>query len=163
MTYHSLQSNIKSDSVNDTGLDTVKHMQGFQEGLSCATASFTLQDTVCHTIEKGSNAYVACLDQKAAFDSLWHKGLFLIICGLGLTGKILRLLIAAYSRLKCVVPVNGITSESIDVKQLCWQGGVLSTFLYLIYINQFLLELGKPTMAAKYTSLHVWKIMEAKC
>jgi len=117
--------------------------QGFQEGLSCVTTSFNLQETVHHTIEKGSNAYVACLDQKAAFDSVWHTGLFHKMCELGLTGKILRLLIAAYTRLKCVVRVNGKTSDSIDVKRSVRQGGVMSTFLYLIYINPLLLELEK--------------------
>ena len=48
--------------------------QGVQKGLSCIIAAFNLQETVFTQIENGSNAYTACLDQKAALDSVWHMG-----------------------------------------------------------------------------------------
>lgn len=115
--------------------------QGFQKGLSCITTCFTLQETIFHQIESGSNAHVAFLDQKAAFDSVWHTGLFYKLGRLGFTGQILRLIADMYTDLKCVVRVNAVTSEPLNVTRSVRQGGVLSTFLYLTYVDQLLVEL----------------------
>ena len=50
--------------------------QGFRKHLSCITTSFNLQETIFHQIEQNSNVYVGMLDQRAAFDVVWHSGLF---------------------------------------------------------------------------------------
>ena len=110
--------------------------QGFQRELSCITACFNLQETVFHQIENGSNAYVACLDQKAAFDSVWHMALFSKLGYLGFTGKLLRTIIDSYTDLKCVIRIHGTTSKPLNVVRSVRQGGVLSTFLYLEYVDQ---------------------------
>ena len=49
--------------------------QGFQKGLSCLTASFSLLETIYHYIELKSKVFVAFLDSRKAFDTAWRKAL----------------------------------------------------------------------------------------
>lgn len=118
-----------------------QQQQGFQKNLSCITTAFNLQETVYHQIERNSSVYSGFLDQKAAFDSVSHDGLFFKLGKLGVIGKPLRLLQSAYKGLRCVIRVNGATSTSLDVKRSVRQGGVLSTLYYLIYIDELLQNL----------------------
>ena len=48
---------------------------GFKKGFSCLHTAFVLQEAIQHTREAGKKAYMALLDTKKAFDTVWHKGL----------------------------------------------------------------------------------------
>jgi len=91
--------------------------QGFQPNLSCITTAFALQETVLYHIERHSDVYVASLDQKAAFDTVRFRALFLKLGRLGFTGPFLRLLMSTYTNLKAVVRISGFTSDTIMVKR----------------------------------------------
>lgn len=118
---------------------------GFRKQLSCTTAAFNLQETIFHQIERNSHVYVAFLDQKSAFDCIWHDGLFIKLGLLGITGKILRLIRNSYTDLKCVVRHNGKSADAISVERSVRQGGTLSTLYYLVYVNQLLVDLENST------------------
>jgi len=122
--------------------------QGFQENLSCITTAFNLQETILHNIEQNSNVYVAQLDIKGAFDSVWHDALFYKLGMMGIKGKLLRILKSSYKDLKCRIKINGSTSGLIDVKRGVRQGGVTSSFLWLIFINDLLNELTTSKLGA---------------
>ena len=49
--------------------------------------------------------------------------------------------------------VSGLVSQTIDVKRSVRQGGVLSTFLYLVYINDLLDELESSGYGSKVMSV----------
>ena len=121
--------------------------QGFQKQLSCITAAFNLQEPIFHCVEKNSRVYVAFLDFKAAFDSVWHEGLFEKLFELGLKGKILRIIMNTYSDLSCRIRVNGMTSDIVKIERGVRQGGVGSTFYYLVYIDELLHQLQKSNCA----------------
>jgi len=108
---------------------------------------------VLYHTERNSDVYVASLDQKAAFDSMRFTSLFLKLGRLGFTGPIFRLLVATYKELKAIVRVSGLVSQTIDVKRTVRQGGVLSTFLYLVYINDLLDELESCGYGSKVMSV----------
>jgi len=149
-----------------------RQQNGFQRNLSCLTTAFNLQETVNFHIERHSDVYVAFLDQKAAFDTVRHQALFLKLGRLGLVGKILRVIIASYEYLKCAVKVataNAVgpsiskTSENVmtsmtpmtfDVIRGVRQGGVMSTFLYLVYIDDLLRDLESSSNGANIMSVN---------
>ena len=91
--------------------------QGFQKGVSCITAAFNVQETVYHQIEQISKVFMAFLDIKGAYDSVWHKGLLCKVGQLGITGKILRLLVNSYYDLKCAIRGQGMTSLHVTFLQ----------------------------------------------
>ncbi|MES9883665.1 MAG: reverse transcriptase family protein [Sedimenticola sp.] len=107
----------------------------YQKLLGATTVSFNLQETVAHNRELSSDTFAAFLDTSKAFDNVWHYGLFTKLWDFGIRGRILRLLIECYTGLESRVSVNGVTSSVFPVKQGVRQGGVMSTWLYLLYVE----------------------------
>ena len=126
---------------------------GFQKQFSCITEAFALQEIIYYNIECQCNVYVAFLDQKAAFDCINHDRLFVKIGRLGIKGKSLRILQTSYENLKCIIRTCNTTSDVIDVRRGVRQGGVLSTFYYLAYIDELLQLLESSGYGAKLESL----------
>ena len=127
--------------------------QGFQTGYSCITAVFNLHETVLYMSEQRSEVYSAFLDIQGAFDVVWHDGLFYKLGELGITGKLLRLLINSYSDINCVVRLQAKTSDTIKVTRGVRQGGVLSSFFYLVYIDELLYKTQESNSSAKLLSV----------
>ena len=96
---------------------------------------------------------MASLDQKAAFETVRFRALFLKLGRLGFTGKFLRLMIATYTIFKAYVQMSGLTSDAIAVSRSVRQGGVLSTFLYLVYVNDLLIDLELSGYGCKVLSV----------
>ena len=48
---------------------------GFQEGVGCTEASFTILETINHKLERGSKVFSCFLDVRKAFDTVWTDGI----------------------------------------------------------------------------------------
>jgi hypothetical protein len=118
-----------------------KQQQGFQKYLGCLTASFNLQETILHNVEQGNNVYVSFLDSTKAFDTVWRNGLMLKLYELGIKGKIWSLINDCHQGTSSAIIVNQTQSRWFSVDKGVRQGGVLSTFLYLVFINDLINEL----------------------
>ena len=103
--------------------------------------SFTLQETVNYFTERGTNVYCCLLDVSSAFDTVWIDGLFSKLFNIGINGKIWRLLYNAYLNMKSCVLYDGLLSDWFHLKQSVRQGGVLSAWLYILFINDLICEL----------------------
>ncbi len=131
------------------------------------SAAFNLQETIYHNIDLGSNVYGAFLDIQKAFDTVWHDGLLYKLHNLGIQGKLWRLLRNYYKDLVSHAKINGVSSQIIPVTRSVRQGGVISTFFYLVFIDELLTQLesshsgatvcsvssGNPTLADDITCL----------
>lgn len=120
--------------------------QGFQKELGCLTASFNLQETIIHNLKQGSNVFVCFLDTSKAFDTVWRPGLMFKLYELGIKGKLWSLINKCHQNTLSSIVVNQTRSEWFPVQQGVRQGGVLSTFLYLVYINDLIhaIQSGSP-------------------
>ena len=116
-----------------------------------------MQQTVYYQTENNSAVYVAFLDQKTAFDSVRHRALFLKPDRLGLVGKTLRGIQTSYTDLQCKITLSNVTSTPFEVIRGVRQGGVFSTLLYLVYVDQLLreLEISKHGAKVMYTGVCV--------
>ena len=132
-----------------------RQQQGSQKQLSCITTSFNLQETVYYNVERSSDVYVASMDQKGAFDSVRHTLLLLKLGRLGFVGKFLRIIKAESTGLQCVVRYSNMTSLPFNVVRGVRQGGVFSTFLYLVYINELVSLLQDSDLGCKIMSISV--------
>jgi len=56
---------------------------------------------------------------------------------------------STYHNLKAVVRVSGSTSDTLTVKRSVRQGGVLSTFLFLVYVNDLLNDIERSGCGSK--------------
>ena len=107
----------------------------YQPGKSCNLATFTLQESALHNVERGSKVYACFLDSSKAFDTVWFNGLFYKLYNMGIRGKTWCLLRAWYSKLSACVALNDRYSDHFPIKQGVRQGAVLSPWLFLVYNN----------------------------
>ena len=62
---------------------------GFQEGVGCVEASFTILETINHMLESRSKIFGCFLDVHKAFNTVWIDGLlFKLFTGLEIEGRI---------------------------------------------------------------------------
>ena len=57
---------------------------GFRKGLGPSHTSFILKEVILSSRARGKKCYVAFLDARKAFDTVWHHGLFVKLSELGL-------------------------------------------------------------------------------
>lgn len=129
--------------------DQISALQGgFQKGLSCVMTSFLLRECISYSKEQGSKVYVCFLDSQKAFDKVWHDGLFYKLKELGVNTPELNAIMDMYKDMTGCVKYKNFTSDTFNVSQGTKQGGVISPFFYLVYIDQLLrdLERGKCGM-----------------
>ena len=125
-------------------------LQGsFRPGYSYLRTAFLFQETIAHLHERKKKVYVALLDVKKAFDTVWHAGLFFKLQQVGITWQALYFLRQWYEHSTCSVLWNGKPSQTIHINQGVKQEGVLSPFLYNLYVNDLLLELENSGLGAR--------------
>ena len=112
-----------------------------------------MQEKVAHNTELNSDTYVASLDSSKAFDHVWHDGLYSKLHDFGISGKALKLIMASYCDMSSYVLVNGTKSKSFEIKQGIRQGGVTSTWYYLLSIDGLLYELQESGTGCKIGSI----------
>ena len=114
---------------------------GFRANISCNMSSIMLRECILFAKENHSKLYVCFLDVQKAFDKVWHNGLFVKLYEKGIKSNLLRTIIDLHNDMKSCVLYNGNYSDWFPVLQGTRQGGVLSPFLYLCYIDGLINEL----------------------
>ncbi len=94
-----------------------------------------------HTRNGGNDVYVVLLNAKKAFDTVWFDGLFYQLYLQKIDFGFWHILRSYYKGCQCCVRVGGVHSEWFPVLQGMLQGGVLSMYLYQIFINPMLIQL----------------------
>ena len=90
---------------------------GFKIGHSCSHTALILQEAISSVREAGSKAYVAFLNIKKAFDTVWHAGLLVKLHQKGVTGHLWRLINSWYTYSSSCVLWNGTRASSFVLKQ----------------------------------------------
>ena len=121
--------------------DTDRLQFGFREGVGCSDALFTVKSVIDYFTKNGSTVNVAALDISKAFDRISYYALFSKLIKRKFPIQIINILISWYS--KCCVQVKwkDTYSESFPISAGVRQGGVLSPFLFAIYIEDIVNEL----------------------
>ena len=114
---------------------------GFKKNSSCNSALFTFTEAVKFCNNHGSNVYCAFLDASKAFDKVLHNGLFLKLIKRNVPFAFIRLLRYWYSHLSCIVRWNGVTGPAFPVLCGVRQGGILSPFLFAVYVDDLISNL----------------------
>ena len=125
-----------------------KQQQGFQKELSSITVAFNLHETIYSVIELNSIAYVAFLDIRKAFDTVNNSMLFKKMDEMQIPKQITNIIQQAYIGMKSIVFINGKQSKPFKIKNGVRQGGVLSSLLFLIFIDGLLKELEQSGLGA---------------
>ena len=109
---------------------------GFQEGVGCTEASFTIIETRNHMLERGSKIFNFFLDVRKAFDTVWIDGLlYKQYLELGINGRMWLAIKGLYTIVTAQAFYKGSLSRKIDVSQGSGQGRILAPFMYKVYVN----------------------------
>ena len=118
---------------------------GFQEGVGCTEASYTIIETRNDMLERGSKLFSCFLDVRKAFDTVWIDGLlYKLFLELGIKGRMWLAIRDLYTNIEAHVLYEGSLSRKIDVSQGTGQGRILAPFMYKVYVN------GLPTVLSNH-------------
>ena len=120
----------------------------YQEGLSSINATFGITETISYNVERGSKVFLCLLDSRKAFDTVWHSGLFCRLYELGISGKLWKLILDAYTGMTSSVLFKGVTSDQFKILQSTRQGSIWGSLFFLIVINPLISELRKMDIGA---------------
>lgn len=121
--------------------------QGFQRDFICLTASFSLQETIYHNVELNMRVFVAFLDSRKAFDTVWLNALMVKLYNLGICDNLWCIIDMFYSNTLSVVVY-------FPVMQGIREGGVFSGYLYLVFINDLLKQLGECPFGSRIITIN---------
>ena len=128
-----IELNLRSDNQSEMQF-------GFTPGLSPNMAALIVSE-VCAETSARKPLFITTLDSQKAFDVVNRKILLDKLYNLGMELEIWNLIYKMHDGLSATVKWQGRKSGSFSVEQGVRQGGVLSTHLYKVYINELLLDL----------------------
>ena len=121
---------------------TTNDLQGAcKEGCSSLHTAFLLRETISYLLEQGSTPYVALLDTRKAFDSVWHNGLFLKLHQKGCNPIVWKILRAYYTNFNSRVFSSAGYSDWFPIQQGVFQGAPFSMLLFTFFNTDLLDEL----------------------
>ncbi|CAC5363410.1 unnamed protein product [Mytilus coruscus] len=113
---------------------------GFTQGLSPIMAALIVSEGTVHAKQQNLNMFLATLDSQKAFDVVHHMILMEKLF-YKLPADIWRVVQDLYSNMSSTIKWNSHLSKQFSINQRVRQGGVLSTHLYKLYINELPEEL----------------------
>ena len=119
---------------------------GFRKKRSCVDNVYTLNEIVQGRLREGKETYAFFLDVKKAYDTVWRDGLWVKLWGLGIRGKMWRVIKRMYEASRSAVLLDGERSASFSVAQGVAQGCSLSPILFSVFINDLLKEVEKAEL-----------------
>ena len=122
-------------------LKTSELQFGYKENLSTTMCSFMVLETIEYYKSKGSSVHVLLLDASKAFDRVDYIKLFDKLIKRGMSPLTTRLLLNMYIQQKLQVKWNNHKSYKFNVTNGVRQGGVLSPFLFSVYMDELLVTL----------------------
>ncbi len=124
-------------------LHTSDNQFGFKRCHSTDMCVFTLKEIVGQFTTHGSPVYIAFMDASKAFDKVNHWVLFDKLISRGLPHAIVRLLIKWYQTQQFYVRWCGCLSTSFKVSNGVRQGGILSSILYNVFMDDLSVKLSE--------------------
>ena len=100
-----------------------------------------MSSLIAYAKKHGNKLFACFLDAQKAFDKVWYNGLFLKLYNMGMRSKLLRIVIGLQHNLTSCILHYGYHSACFPVLQGTRQGGVISPFLYLCFIDDLLNEI----------------------
>lgn len=112
-----------------------KHQIGFQAKCRTTDHLFILKNLIMKFTKAGKPLYLAFIDFKKAFDSIWHDGLLAKLSELGVSTHLYKLIKSMYTKTKLTVQHGDEESPEFLSQKGVRQGDNLSPLLFNIYIN----------------------------
>jgi hypothetical protein len=125
------------------------------EGLNPIMASLLISEAKCEKKKNSKGINIGILDVQSAFDVVQHKILLDKLIDQSIHPTLWLIIKYLYSGLTSKVKWAGELSESFDILQGVRQGGILSTHLYTIFVQDLLLELESQCLGFQLGDIYI--------
>ena len=132
---------------------TSSHQFGFKAKHSTDACIYVLKEAVDFYAAQQSSVYLCFLDASKAFDRVNHHVLFDKLIKRGVPGYLVRILSYWYSNQKMSIRWGSIMSEAFNVSNGVRQGGILSPYLFNIYMDDLSYKLKKKYAGCKIANM----------
>ena len=139
-TFNKILERLVLSRINQKSKCGLHILQGaYRSEHDALTTSFIIDETIKHCCEEGDKVYVCYVDFRKAFDNLWINGmLYKLYYEMGIMGKCLRLIHQWYMGMKEMVRIGNCFSRCYDLLQGTRQGGILSPWLFTVFVNDLI-------------------------
>uniref|UniRef100_A0A3P9KQQ7 Reverse transcriptase domain-containing protein n=1 Tax=Oryzias latipes TaxID=8090 RepID=A0A3P9KQQ7_ORYLA len=114
---------------------TSENQFGFKKSLGTDMCIYALQEIVGKYLHLNTSVFLCFIDATKAFDRVNHLKLFQKLINRGVPKYLVRLLAFWYANQTMVVKWGNVLSEPFYVSNGVQQGGILSPFLFNVYIH----------------------------
>jgi hypothetical protein len=114
---------------------------GFKKGIGCSDALVTASSAIKYFTDRGCTVTACVLDLSKAFDKVNFHGLLTSLMSRRAPRCVIDILHSWYSRCEIVVRWGLTFSATVKIKAGVRQGGVLSPFLFSVYIDILITKL----------------------
>ena len=122
---------------------------------------FLLKQTVSYYVNKDTPVFSAFLDASKAFDRTNHNLLFAKLIKCNVPMCIVRLLLSWYRQQTMQVKWGTNYSSPFTVTNGVRQGGVLSSYLFAVYLDELSIQLGSARVGCTVGNVDVNHLMFA--
>ena len=116
---------------------------GFKKSVGCSHAIYTVRSVVDHYVSNGSTVNLCALDVSKAFDKMNHHGMFIKLMNRRVPVSLLSMLENWFSNCITYVKWSGSCSNSFSLTCGIRQDGVLSPYLFAVYIDDLIVDITK--------------------
>ena len=134
---------------------------GFRPHFSRIHTAFLLQESIQTLQHKEKKAYVAFIDVRKAFDTVWHAGLMVKLSEMSTPIYILQLIVKWYENLSSAVLWQSSLSRSFPILQGVRRGAILSPLLYSVFVDELLVTLQNSGYGVHIDSIFCGALMYA--
>ena len=102
---------------------------------------FAVTNVTNYFLKRKSDVFIVTLDASAAFDKVNIYGLLTKSIDCDISYDIIKVLVSWYGKSKVCVRLEGYLLDYIDIRNDIRQGGLMSSVLYNIYVNDLMKKL----------------------
>ena len=132
-------------------LDTCSNQFGFKKKHSTDQCVFVLKELIDSYRMLNGSVFTCFLDASKAFDRMNHSLLFDKLCDRGVPFYLIRLLVYWYEHQRMCVRWGGVYSSSFTVTNGVRQGGILSPYLFNVYVDDLSVKLNSCHVGCYYS------------
>jgi hypothetical protein len=134
---------------------------GFKKGLGCNHAIYIVREMVNYFTTRNSTVNLCALDLSKAFDRVNLFSLFTKLIDKHIPCNIIKLLFGWFSQSTAIVKWNLCLSSVVKINSGVRQGGVLSPFLFAVFVDDVLVKLRKSSLGCRLKGILINAIMYA--
>lgn len=142
-------------------LKTTDNQFGYKKSIGCEMAILSLKQIISFYQENETPVYVTYLDATQAFDKLNQELLIIMMQKKKFPKFFINLIISWFDNQRFHVTWGSSTSQDFPVLQGVRQGGVLSAYLYAVYMDDLSKDLSATNIGARIGGLTTNHIMYA--